>query len=175
MQEETGRDPTESTLPAETEGARGGPISASNYAARAGESLTSTTQQMASFVENLAQVARADACVGASQSVGGHTVVPLAAVSLQTGFGMGFGGGGGSDAGGQEGGGTGGGGGGGGRSSARVIAVVDVSENGVEVKPVADTTTIVLASLAVIGLGLLARGSGGGALRGRLTRMLSRG
>lgn len=173
MQEESVRDPRESTLPTETPHGvtQSPPMDA--YAVRAGESIASTTQQVAVFVEHLSKVARADACIGQAQSVGGHTVVPLATVSVQAGFGLGFGGGGGTDQTGNQGGGTGGGAGGGGRGSSRVIAVADVSENGVEVRPVADTTMIVLAVLAVIGLGMLTRRGGGGApLRGRLLKFL---
>jgi uncharacterized spore protein YtfJ len=175
MQEESGRTIQESTL----EGQRSPAVQAAeagDYGARAGETISSTTQQVASFVDHLSQVARADACIGEAQNAGGHTIVPLATVSVQAGFGFGFGGGGGTDQGGNQGGGSGGGGGGGGRGASRVVAVVDVSDNGVEIRPVADTTSIVLGVLAVLGLVVLTRrgGGGGGAFRSRLSSMLGR-
>jgi uncharacterized spore protein YtfJ len=174
VQEETGRTIQESTLQPRTR--EGGDLAATDYASRAGEAISSTTQQVASFVDHLSKVARADACVGQAHSAGGHTVVPVATVHVRAGFGMGFGGGGGNDQGGNQGGGSGGGGGGGGQGGSRVIAVVDVSEDGVEVRPVPDATAIALGAMALVGLLLLTRrgGGGGGLLRRRLTGMLGR-
>ncbi|MGE0057697.1 MAG: hypothetical protein AB7P33_09505 [Dehalococcoidia bacterium] len=133
----------------------------------AANALSSTMQDAASFVARFSEAAHAEACVGPVQTVGGHTVVPIASVSVQAGFGLGFGGGG--D--GSQGQGGGGGGGGGGRGAARVIAVVDITEDGANVRPVVDITALTLAGMALGGIALLN-------LRGRpaggLLRMLRR-
>lgn len=127
----------------------------------ASQALENALQRVDAFVARFGEVARADACVGPAQTAGGHTVIPIAAVSLQAGMGMGFGAGGDK----QQGQGSGGGGGGGGRGAARIIAVVDVSDQGVTVRPVPDMTTILLAFLALLGIGIIAtRGRPGGTL-----------
>jgi uncharacterized spore protein YtfJ len=124
--------------------------------------LASSMHQMDSFVGRFGEVARAEACIGPMQSANGHSVVPLASVSLQAGFGMGFGGGSNPEAQGQGGG---GGGGGGGRGTSRVIALVDISERGVNVRPVPDITTLALAMLALLGIAIIAtRGRPGAGL-----------
>jgi hypothetical protein len=64
----------------------------------AARELASSMHQMDSFVGRFGEVARAEACIGPMQSANGHSVVPLASVSLQAGFGMGFGGVGNSEA-----------------------------------------------------------------------------
>jgi uncharacterized spore protein YtfJ len=110
---------------------------------------------MSSFIGHFSEVARAEAVVGPVQSSRDHTLVPLAAVSLQAGFGMGFGGGTGPDE--AKGQGSGGGGGGGGRGSARVIAIADISDGGVRVIPVPDVTSLALALMALAGIGMLTR------------------
>jgi hypothetical protein len=69
---------------------------------------------------------------------------------------MGFGGG--DDP--SRGQGSGGGGGGAGRGSSRVIALVDVSEQDVKIRPIPDMTAITLGLFALIGLTVIA-------LRGR--------
>lgn len=122
----------------------------------AANALGSTMHEAASFVARFSEAAHAEACIGSAQTIGGHTVVPVASVSLQAGFGVGFGGGG-DTAQGQGGGGA---GGGGGRGAARVIAVVDITEVGVTVRPVVDMTALSLAGMALAGIALLA-------LRGR--------
>jgi uncharacterized spore protein YtfJ len=126
--------------------------------------LASSMHEMDSFIGRFGEAARAEACIGPVQTVNGHSVVPLASVSLQAGFGMGFGGGGDAGAQGQ---GSGGGGGGGGRSSSRVIALVDISESGVNVRPVPDVTTLALAMIALLGVAIIASRSrpGAGLLR----------
>ena len=127
----------------------------------AAHTLETVMQRADAFIGRFSQVARADACVGPVQKVERHTVVPVATVSLQAGMGMGFGGG--SDK--AQGQGSGGGGAGGGRGTARVIAVVDISDEGVNVRPVPDVTTIVLAFLALLGIGIIAtRGRPGAGL-----------
>ncbi|HEY7269126.1 MAG TPA: hypothetical protein VH951_04805 [Dehalococcoidia bacterium] len=132
-----------------------------NYAADASGAVADTTREMSTMVAHLTEMARADAAVGAAQTSGGHTFVPLASVSVQAGFGLGFGGGGGGDSS-NQGSGGGGGGGGGGRSSSRVIAIADISDDGVRVQPVPDVTRIALGFMALMALGMLRgrRGSG---------------
>jgi uncharacterized spore protein YtfJ len=117
--------------------------------------------QIDAFVGRFGEVARAEACIGPVHSANGHSVVPLASVSLQAGFGMGFGGGNAE----EQGRGSGGGGGGGGRGTSRVIALVDISEGGVNVRPVPDITTLVLAMLTLLGVAIIAtRGRPGAGL-----------
>jgi MYXO-CTERM domain-containing protein len=151
--------------------------SAGDYSRLAAEGVGSAAERMSGLLGRFAEAARAEACVGAPQIADGHTVVPLATVNVQAGFGVGFGGGGGSHAG-EEGSGGGGGGGGGGKGSSRVVAVVDISSSGVRVEPVPDVTTLGLAVLALLGLFLL-RGRRASApvervARGRLRRGLRR-
>jgi uncharacterized spore protein YtfJ len=152
-----------------TETPRGDGGAPASYGVDAANAVASTGREMSSFIGRFSDVARADAVVGQAHSVGQHTVVPLAAISLQGGFGMGFGGGGGTDpAQKSQGSGSGGGAGGGGRGASRVIAVADISEDGVVIKPVLDMTMLALGLMALIGLRMI---SGRGA-RGRLMRML---
>jgi uncharacterized spore protein YtfJ len=122
----------------------------SDVGATAANAVGSTMHEAEAFIARFSEAARADACVGPAQTVGGHTVVPIASVSLQAGFGMGFGGG--SDR--SQGQGSGGGGGGGGRGASRVIAVVDITDEGVTVRPVPDATALSLAGIALVGIAL---------------------
>jgi uncharacterized spore protein YtfJ len=142
-----------------------------DFAGEAANSIAESGRQMSSLVGRFTDMANASAAVGPAQSVGGHTVVPLATVSAQAGFGLGFGGGGGTDDQSNQGGGSGGGGGGGGRGASRVIAVADISESGVQVRPVVDMTALAFGAMALVGLAML-RGRGGS--RG-LVRVLRRG
>lgn len=125
---------------------------ASEAGIAAARALGSTMQQADAFIARFSQAARADACVGPVQTMDKHAVVPISTVSMQAGFGMGFGGG--SD--GSQGQGSGGGGGGGGRGSSRVIAIVDISDEGVSIRPVPDVTSIALALMALLGVAILA-------------------
>jgi len=125
----------------------------------AAQVMSDAMEQMAALVGHFAGAARAEACIGPVQTANGHTVIPLASVSLQAGFGLGFGGGGGGE-GAAQGQGSGGAGGGGGRSVSRPVAVVDVSDEGVFIKPVADVNSLALAFLALTGLALVLRGGG---------------
>lgn len=134
-----------------------------------GRSLAAPMEQVTAFLGRFEQAARADACLGAPQSAGGHTAIPVASVSLQAGFGMGIGGGGGGD-GASQGQGIGGGAGGGGRAASRVVAVLDVSDRGVRVQPVPDVTSLALALFALVGVVFVARGRGG---RGMLRALRS--
>lgn len=107
-------------------------------------------QEMTRAVTRLADVASADAVVGPAQERNGRTVIPLAAVTASYGLGMGFGRGEGSgDEDSSDGSGEGGGGGGGGRGAARPVAVVEVTNDGLRVHQVVDSTRITLASLAL--------------------------
>ena len=135
-----------------------------------GEGIAASMEQVAAFVGHFSQAARAEACVGPDRTANGHTVIPIASVSVQAGFGLGYGGGSRAD----QGQGGGGGGGGGGRGASRVIALVDVSESGVNVRLVPDVTTIALALMALIGLALITR-SGGNGLGRRLLPFLKSG
>jgi uncharacterized spore protein YtfJ len=128
------------------------PATGSDAGSAAANAVQTTMHEAEAFIARFGEAARADACVGPVQTVGSHTVVPIASVSLQAGFGMGFGGG--SDA--SQGQGSGGGGGGGGRGSSRVIAMVDITDDGVTVRPVPDVTALSLATLALLGVAIFA-------------------
>ena len=118
----------------------------------AGAELAQATQGVSEFVERLARAASAEETVGPVQTVGGRTLVPLATVRVAAGWGIGFGGGGeGAQAG------RGGGGGGGGMGSARVLAVAEISQDGVRVRPIPDVTTLGLAGLGLIALWTVTR------------------
>lgn len=138
--------------------------------ANAGENLAATIEHASGLVANLARAGTAESCVGQAYTQGGRTVIPLATVSVTAGFGMGYGAGGGGE-GASQGQGSAGGGGGGGRGASRVIAVVEIDEGGVRIKPVLDFTNLALVSLALAGLFLLARGGRGGAARA-VTRLI---
>ena len=148
-----------------------------DFASQAAASIGASSEKMSAFVGQFAEAARADACVGLPQTANGHTVVPLATVTVQAGFGLGFGGGGGA---GPEdegaGSGSGGGGGGAGRASSRVIAMADISDQGVRIQPVPDVTRIALAFMALLGVRLLTgrrAGSAGPAEKAARRRMFA--
>jgi uncharacterized spore protein YtfJ len=158
MTNESDREPMQSLTPI-----TGG----KDASATAANAISTSMHEAEALVARFGEAARAEACVGPVQTVGGHTIVPIASVSLLGGFGMGFGGG--SDA--SQAQGSGGGGGGGGRGSSRVIAIVDITDDGVTVRPVPDTTVLALAGIALVGIALLAiRGGPIGGLM-RLMRM----
>ncbi|MGQ0803018.1 MAG: hypothetical protein ACT4PI_04040 [Actinomycetota bacterium] len=91
--------------------------------------------------------------VGPATSVGDRTVVPL----IETIFAGGYGGGGGAVAEQED---VGGGGGGGGFARSRTVALVEITPDDVRVKPIVDTTAIVLAAIGVLAglLGVRRRG-----------------
>jgi uncharacterized spore protein YtfJ len=124
-----------------------------SQASTSGSDVAASMAHAATFIGQFSQAARAESCVGPEQIRNGHTVIPLATVSVHAGFGMGFGGGSDASAKGQ---GSGGAAGGGGRGSSRVIAVVDISEASVSVRPVFDVTSILLAFIALAGIATVA-------------------
>jgi uncharacterized spore protein YtfJ len=91
--------------------------------------------------------------VGPTTTAGERTVVPL----IETVFAGGYGGGGGFAAQNED---VGGGGGGGGFARSRTVALVDITPDEVRVKPVVDTTAIVLAAIGLVAglLGVRRRG-----------------
>ena len=96
-------------------------------------------------VARVIEVAKGNAVVGPALERDGRTVIPLAAVAAGYGFGLGFGQ---SFEEGQAAAAPSGGGGGGG---ARPVAVLELSEQGVRVHPVLDSTRITIASLLLAG------------------------
>jgi uncharacterized spore protein YtfJ len=94
------------------------------------------------MVKALTAAGTGQGAVGPVTKAGDRSVVPL----VETLFAGGYGGGGGVAGEGE--GDIGGGGGGGGFGRSRTVAVVEVTPDGVRVKPVVDTTAIVLAALS---------------------------
>jgi uncharacterized spore protein YtfJ len=115
-------------------------------------------------LENFYMTADVQAVYAEPIEHGDTLVIPTAEVMGLLGFGVGEGGGSGPEGQGQ---GMGGGGGGGGRTFSRPVAVIVVSPNGVEVKPVFDVTKIILAALTTWGfmVGVIARMSRGKRIR----------
>jgi uncharacterized spore protein YtfJ len=110
------------------------------------------------LVEKLFTVAQPCAVFSEPVSVAGRTIITASEVNVGMGVGFGFGGGSASpeDEKTEEGevemdSGMGGGGGGGGGASGRPVAVIDVSENGVQIEPVVDATKIALAFFTALG------------------------
>ncbi len=114
------------------------------------------------MLEKLFTVAKPAAVYGEPVEAAGRTVITASEVTAGVGVGFGFGGGvsGGKEPASEEteasagedvdvGGGGGGGGGGG--ASGRPVAVITVSDEGVEVQPVVDVTKLVLAFLTAWG------------------------
>jgi len=146
-----------------------------------GETMAKATDRIAEIVGRLSEAAQASAAVGPPQSLGSRTIVPLATVRVSAGWGFGFGGGGGTDEDRNQGGGSGGGGGGGGLGSSRIIAIAEVSDEGLKLRPVPDVTTLALGLMALLALAMLGRRRGPAsaiaarAARGRLFGVLKRG
>ncbi|MDE2639241.1 MAG: spore germination protein GerW family protein [Chloroflexota bacterium] len=109
---------------------------------------------LAGTVGRIPSIATAEVVVGPVQEENGRIAIPLASVAA--GFGLGLGAG-------HEGGdavdrddasaprGSGGGGGGGGGAKARPVAVVELTEDDLQVHQVVDSTRIAVASLALAG------------------------
>ncbi len=104
-------------------------------------------EQAEHTLDRFLDVAGVDKVFGEPIRHGEATIVPAAEVLSAMGFGFGFGRG--SEASRHEGGG--GGGGGGGSITARPVAVVVASPEGVRVEPVVDVTKIALAALTAGG------------------------
>ena len=112
------------------------------------------------MLQKLFDVARPGAVYGEPVSAAGRTVITASEVTAGVGVGFGFGGGSSGGEGRAQGEedtrpgvdvGGGGGGGGGGGASGRPVAIVSVSEEGVQVQPVVDVTKIALAFLTAWG------------------------
>jgi uncharacterized spore protein YtfJ len=111
-----------------------------------------TTDEMVRRIGSIPDDLSAGACFGAPVERDGHTLIPVARINF--GYGMGFGGGTGSkgvpgDFAADTEGGEGGGGGGGGGGSATPVAIIDITDDDVRIKPVEDTTRITLGALTV--------------------------
>lgn len=116
-------------------------------------------QEMLESLDKLYQVAKPDAVFSEPMEVDDQVVFTASEINLGVGVGFGFGGGprpgpqkreaveGAS----SEDPGMGGGGGGGGGASGRPVAVISVSDQGVEVEPIIDFTKVILAFLTTIG------------------------
>ena len=113
--------------------------------------LTAATEEMIREIANMPRELDAASCFGSPVERDGHTLIPVARVSF--GYGLGFGGGSGTDSrrGGDTldspGGGEGQGGGGGGGGSATPVAVVNISRDSVEIKPIVDESRIAVTGI----------------------------
>jgi uncharacterized spore protein YtfJ len=101
--------------------------------------------------ESLLSAADVSRVFGKPVVKGEVTVIPAAEVLAIGGFGLGSGSGADTNSSGQRRRGGGSGGGGGGRVLARSVAVVEVTADGVRVRPVVDVTKIALAALTAAG------------------------
>jgi uncharacterized spore protein YtfJ len=137
-------------------------------------------EQSIALLEKLVAVARPESVFGEPTQVEGRTIITASEVNVGLGVGFGFGGGttsgraeeekrhrgrssaprervdleemapGEGEAEGEDAG-MGGGGGGGGGASGRPVAIISVSEEGVQVEPVVDATKIALAFFTALG------------------------
>jgi uncharacterized spore protein YtfJ len=137
-------------------------------------------EQSIALLEKLVAVARPESVFGEPTQVEGRTIITASEVNVGLGVGFGFGGGttsgraeeekrhrgrssaprervdleemapGEGEAEGEDAG-MGGGGGGGGGASGRPVAIISVSEEGVQVEPVVDATKIALAFFTTLG------------------------
>jgi uncharacterized spore protein YtfJ len=117
--------------------------------------FTTATDELVREVSGIPKELGASACFGEPVERDGHMLIPVARVNF--GYGLGFGGGAAetySPSNNGEGeqtksdGGGGGGGGGGGSSSP--VAVIDISDKGVEIQPIEDKTRISMAGITMI-------------------------
>jgi uncharacterized spore protein YtfJ len=116
-------------------------------------------EQGFALVEKLFTVAQPSAVFGEPVSAAGRTIITASEVSVGMGVGFGFGGGSApgegegteEEAEGGEGTGMGSGGGGGGGAMGRPVAVIQVSEDGIQIEPVVDATKIGLAFFTALG------------------------
>src|SRR5690242_3097516 len=108
---------------------------------------TTTAEELVRTVGDIPERMGAGVCFGSPIERDGHTLIPVARVSFGYGLGFGRGMGTGRDKdGAEEGAGEGEGGGGGGGGSSSPVAVIDITRDDVEIKPVQDPTRVTLAS-----------------------------
>ncbi|MEP7200027.1 MAG: spore germination protein GerW family protein [Chloroflexota bacterium] len=107
-----------------------------------------TQERMMQTIEAARDVATARRVFGEPQTIGDTTVIPIAAVTHAYGFGYG----GGPERTDERGNAvtTGGGGGAGGQTTARPVAVLEVTRDATIVKPIEDKTRIALAGIAMV-------------------------
>ena len=112
---------------------------------------TMTSDEMIRQISAIPDQLGVGACFGAPVERNGHTVIPAARVTF--GYGMGFGrGSGGKDLPSTNGhtatdGGEGEGGGGGGGGGSAPVAVIHITDGGIEVEPIVDSTRVSLAGV----------------------------
>jgi uncharacterized spore protein YtfJ len=111
-----------------------------------------TTDEMVRRIGSIPDELSAGACFGTPVERNGHTLIPVARINF--GLGMGFGGGSGGkgvpgDFAAETEGGEGGGGGGGGGGAATPVAIIDITDNDVQIKAVEDTTRITMGAFMV--------------------------
>jgi uncharacterized spore protein YtfJ len=120
-------------------------------------SAVNSWEEGAELVEKLFDVAKPGVIFSEPIKAEGYTVITASEVSIAMGFGYGLGGGTapapaeGEAEEGEPAGGIGGGGGGGGASSGRPVAVITISQDGVQVDEVVDVTKIALALCTALG------------------------
>jgi len=117
--------------------------------------FTTATDELVREVTGIPKELGASACFGDPVVRDGHTLIPVARV--QFGYGLGFGGGmdahvspsnnGSDETAGSEGGAGGGGGGGG---SSTPVAIIDISDRGVEIQAIEDKTRLGLAVFTMV-------------------------
>ena len=119
-------------------------------------------ERMFGVLDGLRQTAMADAAFGQPREVEGRVIIPVSAVG--TGFGLGFGRGmpqpeeqesevpwdmeGTQEGGHSE---SGEGGGGGGRARSYPVAVIEVTPEGITVRPIQDETRVAVAGILLVG------------------------
>lgn len=110
------------------------------------------------LIERLFTVAQPGAVFGEPVGAAGRTIITASEVYVGMGVGFGFGAGSGPAEGeeaeesqGEQASGMGGGGGGGGGASGRPVAIIDVSDEGVQIEPVVDATKIAIAFFTTLG------------------------
>jgi uncharacterized spore protein YtfJ len=117
---------------------------------------SSNTEELIRQITNIPDELSARSCFGTPVEKNGHTVIPVSRVSF--GYGLGFGRGAGSDGhgsmDGDGGGGEGEGGGGGGGGGATPVAVIDITDGGVAIEPITDSTRIATSSFIMAGWAL---------------------
>jgi uncharacterized spore protein YtfJ len=103
------------------------------------------------LMEKLFDAAKPEAVYGKPLTVEGQTIITASEVTVGLGFGFGTGSGSTNEEGEEEEKASGSAGGGGGGAGSRPVAVIRISQEGVQVEPVMDMTKIMLAFLTTIG------------------------